>query len=207
VSGNTRPMKCPMRGRQPGHHTTPAFARERARRPPTPALCPGRRGGARVGLLLLGKGAVSAHRFDSPRVAGLDDSRQRWRWRRPSSPPLSRGGSGDGPRPLAPCRSGIRLDCGAVLLAMRPRGPPMTCRGAAASPPLRPARAGAAAPPRTEMAGRDRARHPAPRADRGAATAGARAALTPAAILGNAMGRALAVSPPLPWNKPPRPGV
>jgi hypothetical protein len=27
----------------------------------------------RVGLLLLGKGAVSAHRFDWPRVAGLDD--------------------------------------------------------------------------------------------------------------------------------------
>src|SRR5215207_9824847 len=23
-------MKCPMRGRQPGHHTTPAFSRERA---------------------------------------------------------------------------------------------------------------------------------------------------------------------------------
>jgi hypothetical protein len=29
-----------MRGRQPGHHTTPAFTRERARRPPTPALLP-----------------------------------------------------------------------------------------------------------------------------------------------------------------------
>jgi hypothetical protein len=27
----------------------------------------------RVGLLLLGKGAVSAHRFDWPRVAGFDD--------------------------------------------------------------------------------------------------------------------------------------
>jgi hypothetical protein len=40
VSRNTRPMKCPMRGRQPGHHTTPAFTRERARRSPTPALLP-----------------------------------------------------------------------------------------------------------------------------------------------------------------------
>jgi hypothetical protein len=30
-----------------------------------------------VGLLLLGKGAVSAHRFDWPRVAGLDDTEQR----------------------------------------------------------------------------------------------------------------------------------
>jgi hypothetical protein len=27
----------------------------------------------RVELLLLGKGAVSAHRFDRPRAAGLDD--------------------------------------------------------------------------------------------------------------------------------------
>jgi hypothetical protein len=27
-------------GRQPGHHTTPAFTRERAPRPPTPALLP-----------------------------------------------------------------------------------------------------------------------------------------------------------------------
>jgi hypothetical protein len=33
-------MKCPMTGRQPRHHTTPAFTRERARRPPTPALLP-----------------------------------------------------------------------------------------------------------------------------------------------------------------------
>jgi hypothetical protein len=33
----------------------------------------------RVGLLLLGKGAVSAHRFDWPRVAGLDDDQQSWR--------------------------------------------------------------------------------------------------------------------------------
>jgi hypothetical protein len=40
VSRNARPMKCPMRGRQPGHHTTPAFTRERARWPPTPALLP-----------------------------------------------------------------------------------------------------------------------------------------------------------------------
>src|SRR5918996_2162429 len=30
-------MKCPMKGRQPGHDTTPAFTRERARRLPTPA--------------------------------------------------------------------------------------------------------------------------------------------------------------------------
>jgi hypothetical protein len=30
-------MKCPMKGRQPGRDTTPAFARERARRLPTPA--------------------------------------------------------------------------------------------------------------------------------------------------------------------------
>jgi hypothetical protein len=30
----------------------------------------------RVGLLLLGKGAVSAHRFDWPRAAGLDDDQQ-----------------------------------------------------------------------------------------------------------------------------------
>jgi hypothetical protein len=29
----------------------------------------------RVGLLLLGKGAVSAHRFDRPRAAGLDEFR------------------------------------------------------------------------------------------------------------------------------------
>jgi hypothetical protein len=29
VSRTTRPMKCPMRGRLPGHHTTPAFTRER----------------------------------------------------------------------------------------------------------------------------------------------------------------------------------
>src|SRR5918994_7899670 len=32
-----RPMKGPMKGRQPGHDTTPAFTRERARRLPTPA--------------------------------------------------------------------------------------------------------------------------------------------------------------------------
>jgi hypothetical protein len=38
VSRNTRPMKCPMRGRQSGHQSTPAFARERAVRPPTPAI-------------------------------------------------------------------------------------------------------------------------------------------------------------------------
>ncbi len=38
VSRKTRPMKCPMRGRQPGRHTTPAFTRERARRLPTPSL-------------------------------------------------------------------------------------------------------------------------------------------------------------------------
>jgi hypothetical protein len=30
----------PDEGRQPGHHTTPAFTRERAPRPPTPALLP-----------------------------------------------------------------------------------------------------------------------------------------------------------------------
>ena len=30
----------------------------------------------RVGLLLLGKGAVSAHRFDRPRAAGLDERQQ-----------------------------------------------------------------------------------------------------------------------------------
>jgi hypothetical protein len=29
-----------------------------------------------VGLLLLGEGAVSAHRFDRPRAAGLDDEEQ-----------------------------------------------------------------------------------------------------------------------------------
>ena len=34
------PDEMPMRGRQPGHHTTPALTRERARRPPTPALLP-----------------------------------------------------------------------------------------------------------------------------------------------------------------------
>ena len=48
VSRNTRPMKCPMRGRGTGHHTTPGFKRKRARRPPTPALLPrttSRRGG------------------------------------------------------------------------------------------------------------------------------------------------------------------
>jgi hypothetical protein len=33
----------------------------------------------RAGLLLLGKGAVSAHRFDRPRAAGLDDDQQSWR--------------------------------------------------------------------------------------------------------------------------------
>ena len=37
LSRKTRPMKAPMRGRQPGHHTTPAFKRERAPRLPTPA--------------------------------------------------------------------------------------------------------------------------------------------------------------------------
>jgi hypothetical protein len=36
------PDAMPDEGRQPGHHTTPAFTRERARRPPTPGLCPGR---------------------------------------------------------------------------------------------------------------------------------------------------------------------
>jgi hypothetical protein len=33
-------MKRPMRERQPGHHTTPAFTHEQARRLPTPALLP-----------------------------------------------------------------------------------------------------------------------------------------------------------------------
>jgi hypothetical protein len=34
------PDEMPDEGRQPGHHTTPAFARERAPRPPTPVLLP-----------------------------------------------------------------------------------------------------------------------------------------------------------------------
>jgi hypothetical protein len=37
LSRKIRPMKASMRGRQPGHHTTPAFKRERAPRLPTPA--------------------------------------------------------------------------------------------------------------------------------------------------------------------------
>jgi hypothetical protein len=46
VSRNTRPMKCPMRGRQPGHHTTPASsASERVGRQLLRS-CPGRRAGA-----------------------------------------------------------------------------------------------------------------------------------------------------------------
>ena len=54
MSRNTRPMKCPMTGRQPRHHTTPAFTRERARRPPTPALLPWTSSGR------LGRGCCSA---------------------------------------------------------------------------------------------------------------------------------------------------
>jgi L-rhamnose 1-dehydrogenase len=42
-------MKRPMRERQPGHHTTPAFTREQARRLPTPALLPGTSVSAWVG--------------------------------------------------------------------------------------------------------------------------------------------------------------
>jgi hypothetical protein len=46
VSRNTRPMKCPMRGRQPGHHTTPASsASDRVGRQLLRS-CPGRRAGA-----------------------------------------------------------------------------------------------------------------------------------------------------------------
>ncbi len=40
VSHKTRPMKRPVKGRQPGHAATPAFRRERARRSPTHALLP-----------------------------------------------------------------------------------------------------------------------------------------------------------------------
>ena len=53
VSRDTRPMKCPMKGRQPGQHTTPAFTRDRARRPPTPALLPWDEQRKRTSRLLL----------------------------------------------------------------------------------------------------------------------------------------------------------
>jgi hypothetical protein len=52
-----------MGGRQPGHQTTPAFTRERARRPPTLRPCPGR------------TATVSAHAQRAPgfgRGAGRD---------------------------------------------------------------------------------------------------------------------------------------
>jgi hypothetical protein len=68
VSRKTRPMKCPMRGRQPGRHTTPAFTRERARRLPTPPLV--RWTTSTSATRLAGPKAV--HRHDLGRVRGAD---------------------------------------------------------------------------------------------------------------------------------------
>jgi hypothetical protein len=56
----------------------------------------------RVGLLLLGKGAVSAHRFDWPRVAGLDER---------EASPLPLGSL------LLPKNAGVFLSVGSGLLA------------------------------------------------------------------------------------------
>jgi hypothetical protein len=42
------PDEMPKSGRQSGHHTTPAFTRERARRRPTPALLPWTNSGSTI---------------------------------------------------------------------------------------------------------------------------------------------------------------
>jgi hypothetical protein len=109
VSRNTRPMKCPMTGRQPRHHTTPAFTRERARRPPTPALLPWTKLGSDRGIWPdhpnRGKAGVSAsepcglHLARNPAVSPRPTGRSR---ASPSgaTPVRSRGSTR--PREVAP---------------------------------------------------------------------------------------------------------
>ena len=78
------PDECPMRGRQPGQHTTPP-SRERARRPPTPALLPWDEQRKRTSrLLLLDWSSSDMRPRQCPLAAELDEARQRPR----RSPPL-----------------------------------------------------------------------------------------------------------------------
>jgi hypothetical protein len=68
-----------MRGRQPGQHTTPTFTRERARRPPTPALLPWDEQRKRTSrLLLLDWSSSDMRPRQCPLAAELDESQQ-WR--------------------------------------------------------------------------------------------------------------------------------